>query len=268
MQAEMEDYHDFLDESTTIAFRMDQDSRIACTLGAQHPAVMAQMDEAECPAKSLVEVCKSPPVYEWRDWLLRVVAEYKGTVGFLVRFKDCTSPKTVIKCMTDGMLLREHMSKPDLAAYHENCSKPSSHKKITYSDLINALSDPSTCDSSSISYSNLQKSHPKCCKRLSLPNLDLIQSYLHLNQDMIHNTPIKSQPLSNNDSSIGAAFQPTYHMHPFQSLVSSSSCNHLNPSSSSSINSNTDALTPQKQPFGIKSTLGNPCYSHLCYHLT
>ncbi|MBW0580737.1 hypothetical protein O181_120452 [Austropuccinia psidii MF-1] len=187
MQAEMEDYHDFLDESTTIAFRMDQDGRIACTLGAQHPAVMAQMDAAKRPAKSLVEVCKSPPVYKWRDRLLKVVAEYKGTVGYLVRFKDCTSPKTVIKY------------------------------------LINALSDPSTCDSSSISYSNSQKSRPKCCKRLSLPNLDSIQSYLHLNQDMIHNTPIESQPLSNDDSSIGAAFQPTYHMHPCQSLASCSS---------------------------------------------
>ncbi|MBW0584778.1 hypothetical protein O181_124493 [Austropuccinia psidii MF-1] len=191
MQAEMEDYHDFLDESTTIAFRMDQDSRIACTLGAQHPAVMAQMDEAERPAKSL--------------------AKYANP-----------------RLFTNGGI-----------------------------DLINALSDPSTCDSSSISYSNSQKSGPKCCKRQSLPNLDSIQSYLHLNQDMIHNTPIESQPLSNDYSSIGAAFQPTYHMHPCQSLVSSSSCNHLNPSSSSSINSNADALTPQQQPFGIKSTLVN-----------
>lgn len=28
-------------------------------------------------------------------------------VGYSIRFEDCTSPSTVIKYMTDGMLLRE-----------------------------------------------------------------------------------------------------------------------------------------------------------------
>jgi ATP-dependent RNA helicase DHX8/PRP22 len=28
-------------------------------------------------------------------------------VGYSIRFEDCTSPKTIVKYMTDGMLLRE-----------------------------------------------------------------------------------------------------------------------------------------------------------------
>ena len=38
-------------------------------------------------------------------------------VGYTIRFEDCTSDKTVIKYMTDGMLLREFMKEPDLASY-------------------------------------------------------------------------------------------------------------------------------------------------------
>ncbi|KAJ8907632.1 hypothetical protein NDN08_007742 [Rhodosorus marinus] len=39
-------------------------------------------------------------------------------VGYSIRFEDCTSDKTVIKYMTDGMLLREFLSEPDLGQYH------------------------------------------------------------------------------------------------------------------------------------------------------
>ncbi|XP_046565665.1 putative pre-mRNA-splicing factor ATP-dependent RNA helicase PRP1 [Haliotis rubra] len=38
-------------------------------------------------------------------------------VGYNIRFEDCTSSKTVMKYMTDGMLLREAMSDPLLEAY-------------------------------------------------------------------------------------------------------------------------------------------------------
>jgi len=38
-------------------------------------------------------------------------------VGYSIRFEDCTSDKTLIKYMTDGMLLREFMTSPDLADY-------------------------------------------------------------------------------------------------------------------------------------------------------
>jgi pre-mRNA-splicing factor ATP-dependent RNA helicase DHX15/PRP43 len=38
-------------------------------------------------------------------------------VGYTIRFEDKTSDKTVLKYMTDGMLLREAMSDPDLKKY-------------------------------------------------------------------------------------------------------------------------------------------------------
>ena len=50
------------------------------------------------------------------------VADEMGTkvgyeVGYSIRFEDCTSDKTVLKYMTDGMLLREFLTEPDLAGY-------------------------------------------------------------------------------------------------------------------------------------------------------
>lgn len=38
-------------------------------------------------------------------------------VGYSIRFEDCTSEKTIIKFMTDGILLRESLSDPDLDRY-------------------------------------------------------------------------------------------------------------------------------------------------------
>lgn len=37
--------------------------------------------------------------------------------GYSIRFEDCTSDVTVLKYMTDGMLLREFLTEPDLAGY-------------------------------------------------------------------------------------------------------------------------------------------------------
>ncbi len=50
------------------------------------------------------------------------VADETGTelgddVGYSIRFEDCTSEKTVIKYMTDGILLRESLREPDLDHY-------------------------------------------------------------------------------------------------------------------------------------------------------
>lgn len=40
-----------------------------------------------------------------------------GKVGYSIRFEDCTSRETVIKYMTDGVLLRESLNDPDLDNY-------------------------------------------------------------------------------------------------------------------------------------------------------
>lgn len=38
-------------------------------------------------------------------------------VGYTIRFEDKTGPKTLLKYMTDGMLLREAMTDPMLSRY-------------------------------------------------------------------------------------------------------------------------------------------------------
>lgn len=38
-------------------------------------------------------------------------------VGYVIRFEDCTSSKTLIKYMTDGILVRESLTEPDLDQY-------------------------------------------------------------------------------------------------------------------------------------------------------
>ena len=43
-------------------------------------------------------------------------------VGYSIRFEDNTSDDTVIKYMTDGMLLRELLTEPDLATYRYFCA--------------------------------------------------------------------------------------------------------------------------------------------------
>jgi len=50
------------------------------------------------------------------------VAEEMGTtlgdkVGYSIRFDDCTTDKTLIKYMTDGMLMREVLLDPELSSY-------------------------------------------------------------------------------------------------------------------------------------------------------
>ena len=38
-------------------------------------------------------------------------------VGYAIRFEDCTSEKTLIKYMSEGILLRESLREPDLDQY-------------------------------------------------------------------------------------------------------------------------------------------------------
>ncbi|CAI4215280.1 unnamed protein product [Parascedosporium putredinis] len=59
-------------------------------------------------------------------------------VGYSVRFEDCTSDKTVLKYMTDGMLLREFMTEPDLAGYSA-LMIDEAHERTVHSDILLAL---------------------------------------------------------------------------------------------------------------------------------
>lgn len=59
-------------------------------------------------------------------------------VGYSIRFEDCTNDSTVIKYMTDGMLLREFLTEPDLAGY--SCMMiDEAHERTLHTDVLFGL---------------------------------------------------------------------------------------------------------------------------------
>jgi pre-mRNA-splicing factor ATP-dependent RNA helicase DHX16 len=59
-------------------------------------------------------------------------------VGYSIRFEDCTSDKTIIKYMTDGMLLREFLSEPDLKGYSV-LMIDEAHERTLHTDILFGL---------------------------------------------------------------------------------------------------------------------------------
>ena len=59
-------------------------------------------------------------------------------VGYSIRFEDATSEKTVLKYMTDGMLLRELMTDPDLSEYAA-IMIDEAHERTVHTDILLAL---------------------------------------------------------------------------------------------------------------------------------
>ncbi len=59
-------------------------------------------------------------------------------VGYSIRFEDCTSDKTIIKYMTDGMLLREFLGEPDLASYSV-LMVDEAHERTLHTDILFGL---------------------------------------------------------------------------------------------------------------------------------
>ena len=59
-------------------------------------------------------------------------------VGYSIRFEDCTSNHTVIKYMTDGMLLREFLTEPDLAGYSVMMIDEA-HERTLHTDVLFGL---------------------------------------------------------------------------------------------------------------------------------
>lgn len=61
-----------------------------------------------------------------------------GLVGYAIRFEDCTSQETVIKYMTDGILLRESLNEPDLDRY--SCIiMDEAHERALNTDVLMGL---------------------------------------------------------------------------------------------------------------------------------
>ncbi|XP_004424462.1 PREDICTED: putative pre-mRNA-splicing factor ATP-dependent RNA helicase DHX16 isoform X1 [Ceratotherium simum simum] len=59
-------------------------------------------------------------------------------VGYSIRFEDCTSERTVLRYMTDGMLLREFLSEPDLASYSV-VMVDEAHERSLHTDILFGL---------------------------------------------------------------------------------------------------------------------------------
>lgn len=59
-------------------------------------------------------------------------------VGYAIRFEDCTSEKTILKYMTDGMLLREFLTEPDLSSYSA-IMIDEAHERTVHTDILLAL---------------------------------------------------------------------------------------------------------------------------------
>lgn len=59
-------------------------------------------------------------------------------VGYAIRFEDCTSPETVIKYMTDGMLLREILTDENLSQYSV-IMLDEAHERTIHTDVLFGL---------------------------------------------------------------------------------------------------------------------------------
>ena len=56
-------------------------------------------------------------------------------IGYAIRFEDCTSPSTVIKYMTDGMLLREALLDDAVSAYSV-IILDEAHERTIHTDVL------------------------------------------------------------------------------------------------------------------------------------
>jgi pre-mRNA-splicing factor ATP-dependent RNA helicase DHX16 len=59
-------------------------------------------------------------------------------VGYSIRFEDCTTEKTIIKYMTDGMLLREFLGEHDLNSYSA-IMIDEAHERTLHTDVLFGL---------------------------------------------------------------------------------------------------------------------------------
>ena len=75
----------------------------------------------------------------------RVAAERRGRVGeecgYVVRFDDCTSSRTRIKYLTDGVLVRECLRDPSLSR-HAVIMLDESHERSLSTDILLGEFDP------------------------------------------------------------------------------------------------------------------------------
>ncbi|KAJ6340540.1 hypothetical protein OIU77_008328 [Salix suchowensis] len=73
-----------------------------------------------------------------RGWLKSFGCRLGEEVGYAIRFEDCTGPDTVIKYMTDGMLLREILIDENLSQYSV-IMLDEAHERTIHTDVLFGL---------------------------------------------------------------------------------------------------------------------------------
>lgn len=61
--------------------------------------------------------------------------------GYAIRFEDCTDKSTIIKYMTDGILLRECLGEPDLDQYSAIIMDEAHERSLNTDVLFGLLRD-------------------------------------------------------------------------------------------------------------------------------
>lgn len=93
-------------------------------------------------AKGMKIACTQPRRVAAMSVAARVAREMGvklgNEVGYSIRFEDCTSERTVLRYMTDGMLLREFLSEPDLASYSV-VMVDEAHERTLHTDILFGL---------------------------------------------------------------------------------------------------------------------------------
>lgn len=200
-ERENEGEYDFLLDEDAITFVRDaakyaQQQQQQDGLTQEQRVLKVQIDAAEQAQRTIQEVRKSLPTYQYREQFLAAIKEYQvlilvgetgsgkttqipqylheagytegglkvactqprrvaamsvaarvademgvkvgNEVGYSIRFEDCTSDKTILKYMTDGMLLREFVTSPELAGYSA-IMIDEAHERTVHTDILLAL---------------------------------------------------------------------------------------------------------------------------------
>ena len=100
------------------------------------------MAEAGYTSRGRVIGCTQPRRVAAMSVAKRVAEEFGcrlgQEVGYCIRFEDCTGPETVIKYMTDGMLLREILTRPNLDRYGV-IMLDEAHERTIHTDVLFGL---------------------------------------------------------------------------------------------------------------------------------
>ncbi|XP_021989609.1 pre-mRNA-splicing factor ATP-dependent RNA helicase DEAH1 isoform X2 [Helianthus annuus] len=106
-------------------------------------------------------------------------------VGYSIRFEDCTSDKTVLKYMTDGMLLREFLSEPNLKSYSV-VMVDEAHERTLSTDILFSL------------VKDVARHRPDLKLLISSATLDAEKFRHYFGSDMIFEIPGRQFPVEIN----------------------------------------------------------------------